>query len=311
MQRCVRAGACVRVVVATSGENNPWPQRAMERRWRIGESDRVRWGALRRAEAIESLARLGLPPAAVRFLLLPDQGITRLLLLGCNETLELLRAGVAEFAPTLLVLPSECDRHPDHSALAVLMRLALKERGLTGARELHYAVHPPAGFRVEDSIALSLSEAERAGKHAAILAHASQVLLSRKRFLSHASEREAFYETDASAPNPIKTAVIVHGALHLELAPCLHVTIGRRARLLIAFENRGCWSVPIPLWSGAPRMRDERTQTLIRRATVRVRRTGISIRIPLAAAHGARPASVKFESGWLLYDRAGWRRVAR
>src|SRR5437016_12191020 len=57
--RLARAvGASVRVIYLTSGENNPWAQRACERRWRIGFVERQRWGRRREGETLASLARL-------------------------------------------------------------------------------------------------------------------------------------------------------------------------------------------------------------------------------------------------------------
>src|ERR1043166_1910175 len=47
LQRAVRAGAAVRVVYVTDGEDNPWPQRVLERKWRLNGTDRRRWGRLR------------------------------------------------------------------------------------------------------------------------------------------------------------------------------------------------------------------------------------------------------------------------
>src|SRR3984893_3165663 len=35
LQRAVRAGAAVRVIYATDGDDNPWPQRVLERKWRL------------------------------------------------------------------------------------------------------------------------------------------------------------------------------------------------------------------------------------------------------------------------------------
>src|SRR5205085_944203 len=76
LQRATTAGATARVVFLTDGENNPWPQRAAERRWRIGPQERARWGARRRTEALRSLRTLGIEPAHVSFLGLPDQLLT-------------------------------------------------------------------------------------------------------------------------------------------------------------------------------------------------------------------------------------------
>ena len=55
LQRAVRSGALICVVYATDGDNNPWPQRLIERKWRLDATDRKRWGQSRRAEALSAL----------------------------------------------------------------------------------------------------------------------------------------------------------------------------------------------------------------------------------------------------------------
>ena len=59
LQRALRAGAAVRVVYVTDGDDNPWPQRVLERKWRLNATDRRRWGRLRRTEALAALRVLG------------------------------------------------------------------------------------------------------------------------------------------------------------------------------------------------------------------------------------------------------------
>src|SRR5581483_4294533 len=80
IQHAVRAGAEVRVVFLTSGDRNPWAQRAAEKRWRIGPNEQQRWGCRRRGEAINAMRRLGLDPDCARFLGWSDQGVTEFLL---------------------------------------------------------------------------------------------------------------------------------------------------------------------------------------------------------------------------------------
>ena len=46
LQRIFANRIPVRIVFATSGENNPWAQRYWERRWRLGANDRARWGKI-------------------------------------------------------------------------------------------------------------------------------------------------------------------------------------------------------------------------------------------------------------------------
>ena len=67
LQRAVRAGAAIRIVYVTDGDDNPWPQRALERKWRLSASDRKRWGKLRRAEALAALRVLDIGPADIQF----------------------------------------------------------------------------------------------------------------------------------------------------------------------------------------------------------------------------------------------------
>jgi len=123
LQRAVRAGAAVRVVYATDGDDNPWPQRVLERKWRLNAADRKRWGELRRTEALAALRVLGLRPSSARFLALPDQKLTRLLTHDCKPALERFATIIAEWVPTHILVPSVADTHPDHNALAVMLRL--------------------------------------------------------------------------------------------------------------------------------------------------------------------------------------------
>ena len=63
LQAAHAAAAAGRFLVITDGDNNPWPQRWIEKRWHIGAADRARWGAERRSEAVAALQVLGLQPS--------------------------------------------------------------------------------------------------------------------------------------------------------------------------------------------------------------------------------------------------------
>src|SRR5215472_10299032 len=71
LQHAVRAGAAIRIIYTTDGENNPWPQRARECKWRLDEADRQRWGKLRRGEALAALQVLGVRSSDARFRVCP------------------------------------------------------------------------------------------------------------------------------------------------------------------------------------------------------------------------------------------------
>jgi LmbE family N-acetylglucosaminyl deacetylase len=125
LQRALARDGEAVVVFATDGENNPWTQRLVEKRLRIGPEDCARFGRRRRREALAALAELGISAAHAVFLGLPDQAVTDVLLAGGETAVDRIEALLLERRTTLLVAPSLFDLHPDHSALAVLVRLAL------------------------------------------------------------------------------------------------------------------------------------------------------------------------------------------
>lgn len=199
LQRAVAAGANVRVIYATDGERNCWPQRVLERKMRLRESDRRRWGARRQGEALAALRTLGIGPGQVEFLSLPDQGVTDLLLRGCAETLRRLASAIRVWRPTHLLLPSAADTHPDHSALAVLLGVAIDDY-LASPRpfiRLHYLVHGASESFQRAACELPHSRLESRAKRRAIVCHVTQVALSRRRFLSYARRPERFVIEEA------------------------------------------------------------------------------------------------------------------
>lgn len=191
IQRAVASGARVRIVFATDGDNNPWPQRFFEHKLVIRKRDRAQWGAMRRGEALEALARLGVDRGAATFLGFPDQKIATLARQGDERVLDALRAVVAEFRPTLIVCPSSRDLHADHRALAWFAHRAAGD----DTPIVTYVIH---GDPIEERMAvrLELTPREQLWKRQAIECHKSQLLLSRERFLSHARRVESFYAAE-------------------------------------------------------------------------------------------------------------------
>lgn len=196
IQHAVRAGARVHVVQVTDGDNNPWPQRWLERRLHIGPAERRRWGRCRSDEMLEAMRQLGLDASSRWRLGWPDLGVTRQLQTARSDAVERMADILRESAPDIVVMPSLGDCHPDHGACHVLVRLAMVHAGFRGAC-LVYQVHGPrpvAGQRV----ALCLDAAMREGKRRAILAHATQVALARGRLLARAGAEEVLYELPAA-----------------------------------------------------------------------------------------------------------------
>ncbi|BFI96413.1 MAG: hypothetical protein RSP_19230 [Rhodanobacter sp.] len=190
IQRVREAGGAVRVLLLTDGDNNPWPQRWLERRWSIGSAERERWGRRRRAECEEALRRLGLPSSALQPLRWPDMGVLGRLLQPGQSALGELATVLADFAPSLIALPALDDRHPDHGTAHVLVRQALAR--LDGrASMLVYRLHglDGASARTEPA-ALS---AQQKIKQYALAAYETQLALSGRRFrrLAGCPERHA------------------------------------------------------------------------------------------------------------------------
>jgi LmbE family N-acetylglucosaminyl deacetylase len=187
IQCALAAGAVVHVVFATDGDNNPWPQRWLERRLRIGLSERQRWGARRRREAVQALAVLGLHDGeSMRFLGWPDQGLTDSLMSDDRAVDELVGI-LASFAPTHLAMPTLADRHPDHSALRVMLELALLRTDADCVR-LGYVVHRATG----NAPSASPDPERRQRKQAAMAAYVSQMSLSARRLRELATRDETF-----------------------------------------------------------------------------------------------------------------------
>jgi LmbE family N-acetylglucosaminyl deacetylase len=193
IQRALGYGARVSVVFISDGENNPWPQRVLERRVWIGARQRAGWARRRRAEADAAMRTLGVAPASVHRLGWPDGGITWMLLDDTAAMLATMRGLVERERPTLLVLPDLVDRHPDHSAIHVLMEMVFQ--GLPAVRKpdcLGYLLHGRSQPGMPRRAVFTLGEEELSRKRRAIETHASQTALSRGRFLRFATATESF-----------------------------------------------------------------------------------------------------------------------
>ncbi|MDQ3197531.1 MAG: PIG-L family deacetylase [Pseudomonadota bacterium] len=193
LQRAHRIGAAVRIVFATDGDNNPWPQRAAEKRWRIDETGRERWGGKRRLEAIAALKALSVPYNCARFLGYADQGLTAELTEGGKLFADLMTE-TETFRPTMVIAPSLSDRHPDHNSLALLLTF-MRRRIDANVRWFSYLLHGKAPVTsAADLFALELNDYEVETKRCAVLCHESQMILCRKRFLRMVGKRELFYQ---------------------------------------------------------------------------------------------------------------------
>jgi LmbE family N-acetylglucosaminyl deacetylase len=198
IQQVLAAGGLLSILYVTDGENNPWPQRALERRLILRAPDRARWGSMRRTEAVAALGILGVPDDTSRFLEFPDHRIASLLIAGDRRLERTLASAIDSFHPTLVITPSHYDLHPDHRAIATFSCSALKKSRYSGEIRT-YIIHgttPPE--RVQTVLRLSSFEQER--KEQAILCHRSQLYLSRSRFLARARPFETFCREELDLP---------------------------------------------------------------------------------------------------------------
>ncbi|HET6545533.1 MAG TPA: PIG-L family deacetylase [Rhodanobacteraceae bacterium] len=307
IQSAIASGADVRVVFVTDGDNNPWPQRWLERRWRIGPADRERWGGRRRRETLAALAVLGVEEASARFLGWPDQGLTDCLMRG-GEAETALAGEIAAFAPTHVVLPTLTDRHPDHSALSVLVDLVLMRNG-PACERLGYVLHgpPPAAATIPQCSDPGLQQR----KQQALLSYATQVSLSRGRLLRLAGRPESFERIEnARGVRPADSDDLV---LHLPLPPLPGRAHLHSLLVVLAGQMstvRGCIRLP-------PLRKMRHATTLAMRgmdgsaARIECSATALRVTIPGAAA-GLLRGYVKLERDWprlLIFDAAGWRDV--
>jgi len=193
IQRALECGAPVSVVFVTDGENNPWPQRALERRFWIGPRHRLAWGARRRGEADAALRALGVEDVRVHRLGWPDGGVTWKLLDDADAMQAALRALLERERPTVLVLPDLVDRHPDHSAIHVLVEMVFQSMpGVVKPACLGYLLHGRSQPGAPCRAVFTLDAAEQQRKREAIEAHASQTALSHARMLRFATGVESF-----------------------------------------------------------------------------------------------------------------------
>ena len=148
--------------------------------------------------------------------------------------------------------------------------------------ELAYIVH---GERPCDSIRLPLTPGQLARKYAAILHHRSQLVLSKRRFLSYATEAERFVDPGTASPaHRVVGATFTSGTLSLRLVPATPVA-ALRATLHVLTEDNPGWVVRLRSRSVKPWQHE--------------------IEFPMDRA----PARllVKCEAPHIFFDAAGWR----
>ena len=314
IMRAAQAGAAVRVIFATNGDNNPWPQRYLERRWRVGPEERRRWGARRRAEALRAIQTLGLPAQSACFLEFPDQGFTDALLRADRQITDVFAREIREWRPTLLVLPSPNDTHRDHNAIAVLYDLLLRRLAADHQPTvIHYPVHPCDQQVTEADLTLSLNYEAMKQKLDAVLCHQSQMALSEKRFVAFVRPEESYlsavWDTRRPDHHPVKLARVEKGELRLLLNVDWTWSV---PRLFVATEQlldgQPCQVMRLRKSEGPIRVTESVTGRLLQPGTLKRVDGMLELRLPWALPETAL-AYVKVDRRWSFYDWAGWVKV--
>lgn len=319
LQRAIRVGAAVRVAYVTDGDDNPWPQRVLEHKWRLNATDRRRWGRLRRTEALAALRVLGVNSSAARFLALPDQKLTATLMCGSASALERFAGIIADWRPTDLLVPSISDTHPDHSALAVMLRLTLSESFsdpmATGQMAVwSYVVHGRSRAFFDRATTICQSHREAATKLQAIRCHKTQLKLSRKRFLAYAGRAERLVKLGARdetiADGSITSVFRLPHSLRvgLRLSPKA-MRLSEPALFVLGRDEAGalrCATMRVPARPSGVEMLDSAALADVGEAQYLGNAFAGQLTIPLCIFSSASAIFVKLERRSWFFDEAGW-----
>jgi LmbE family N-acetylglucosaminyl deacetylase len=300
VRRARRIGATVTVVVATDGEANVWVQRLAQRRLRVGPEDRRRFGESRADAARRALGRLGVGETEVRFLRLPDTGLSALLV-DAGRTLVTTCARVMLAArATVLIVPAAADLHPDHAAIGVAVREALAETpvALRPALVLEYLVHERRSPSPSPSpLALHPTRVERAVRRRAIREHVAPMRVHARAFLARCERAERFRDVSsvAVAESPHLRARDRGDRVEIEAVLRARLLGGSpaRLRLLVRRTDRSCSCLAVPL-----------SRTSIASCVS-------SARVPRSVWDSAERVYAKVERRFGFYDDVGWTDVSR
>jgi LmbE family N-acetylglucosaminyl deacetylase len=253
IQQVLAAGGAVRIVLLTDGDNNPWPQRFVERRLRIDDSARQRWGMRRRVEVMRAIEQLGVSADALHPLGWPDMGITQRLRDDALDSIATIRAQLQAFQPDVVCCSALDDRHPDHGAAHVLCRLALAEMSpapMLLAYPVHGAAHDGGCFTpVEPAVG------QQQRKSLALEQHGTQMVLSGSRMRRLALGPERYMRADTVAGDqrlPWQPPVALRRWLRLMVATPAGVQDWRWIDAPIATEPDGAYRLQWPSGHSLP-----------------------------------------------------------
>jgi hypothetical protein len=231
---------------------------------------------------------------------------------GTPDLSVLIAEEIRDWMPTVALIPSQHDAHPDHSALSIAYSIALNSLGGLPIRTWEYLVHAPAVSLPSEPVKLLLSIEEVACKRRAILCHATQVALSRRRFTAFATREEAYYphrSADMKTTDGRPALARLHeGVLSLQFEASQRERF--HSVILFAFssgaKNEHRWMLTVPFRSGSAQIWDTLASRPFDEAIVRWSGSRLCVDIPLPGTLDCRVINAKL-SGWtLVFDRSGW-----
>jgi LmbE family N-acetylglucosaminyl deacetylase len=297
IQRACQTGAAVCILFATRGDKNPWGQALFERTPFVWSDEAAeRYAGLRREETWRTLDVLGFktgPDRQVEFLEWHDQSGTSHLLTDSAQAISALRESIVRFRPTRLFLPALQDAHPDHSALAVLARLALGTDLPFSAPDVYaYLIHQSKREKVSGQpVALTLTPEECATKRRAIECYVSQLVFKPQRFLRFAAEEENYlHESPVTLPAqsswPVQMVSIQGDQLHVRIQSKIPERWGgTRLHLIGVSADKKVCTATLPLTGSR------------------------EISLPLSSLGAPGQLFIKFESGCSFFNKMGWLHV--
>jgi LmbE family N-acetylglucosaminyl deacetylase len=309
IQKALKAGSDVRVVIVTDGDNNPWPQRYLEKRWKILPQDRERWGKRRREEAVAALSLLGVTQEKIVFWGLPDQGLTEQLTHHHTEIVARISNEIALWRPSCVVAPALQDKHPDHSAFGLMVELALKQLGQEHPvpQVLYYLIHGQALY--SSALNVELNDAELQLKRDATLRHATQMALGRSRFLKFSKARENYHLAPALDPYQLQHPVRVVSAvpplltLHIQVSAWVH-RFGKPT--LSIMTDTGSYRIDLDT-RGQTSLVECASEHTVAQAFLVENDDTLELSMPLALFEQADRLFFKLERRGVFFDTAGWR----
>lgn len=312
LQRAALVGARVNIVFATNGDNNVWAQRYVERRWQIAESDRLRWGELRKREVRAAVQAMSLGKlTSLRFLNLPDQEITSLLRKIPARLSAILREEIDQFKPTLVLTPSVCDAHPDHSALSVAIDLALERSEHPSTPCYSYIIHRPRQVPGSQIRELRLTDGEQRKKRSAIDCYRSQLHLFPERFTRFARPIEIYYESDPPETGGFQMS---RTPLNLNLEIDEPQLLRRAREILFVFSpcdvDPITWRINLGFQHKPLVLEDAGTGAFLRQIEGRRDSMHLQISLPITLLPESQTAYLKIVTRSLFFDRFGWFKIA-